>query len=418
MRSFPRTARRRLAAAGLAVTLATGAVSVPLAHADDIHDRQERVEERVEKADHALDESSARYQRAYGAFQAAQERLDVARGELASAKTRLGAARVRDQEMQEALELAQARLDQAEADLEQGQADLEEQRQAVTDMIAEIYEAGDPRLEAFSSMIQAQDPADLTWTQEGQSVMVGQQTEAYDELRAAEVLLKVRTDQREEAEAAVAERRQEAADHLVVMRDLTAQARDARAAVRSVVSERRDAKAAAAAVKARDMAALQRLKAREQDIKDRIARMAARSSGGGYRGSSDGFLGWPVQGGYVTSPFGMRKHPIYGYWGLHNGTDFGGGCGLTMLAAASGKVVAKYYDSVYGNRLFVYVGKVNGKNLTIVYNHASSYGVSIGQQVSRGQAIGSVGDTGWSTACHLHFTVLANGQPVNPMNYL
>jgi len=417
VRSFPRTARRRLAAAGVAVALATGAVSVPLAHADDLRDRQERVEKQVESADHALEESSARYRRAYGALQAAQERLSVARGELASAKTKLGAARVRDQEMQEALELAQARLDQAEADLVQGQADVEDQRQAVTDMIAEIYQEGDPRLEAFSSMIRAEDPADLTWTQEGESVMVGRQTAAYDELRAAEVLLQVRTDQREEAEAAVAERRQEAADHLVVMRDLTAQARDARAAVLSVVTERRDAKAAAAAVKARDMKALQRLKAREQDIKDRIARMAARSSGG-YRGAADGFLGWPVSGGYVTSPFGMRKHPIYGYWGLHNGTDFGGGCGLTMLAAASGKVVAKYYDSVYGNRLFVYVGKVNGSNLTIVYNHASSYGVSVGQQVSRGQALGRVGDTGWSTACHLHFTVLADGKPVNPMNYL
>ncbi|GAA1476367.1 hypothetical protein GCM10009623_08130 [Nocardioides aestuarii] len=417
MRSFPRTARRRLAAAGLAAALAIGAVSVPLAHADDIHDRQKRVEKKVESADHALEESSRRYQRAYGALQAAQQRLDVARGELASAKTKLGAAQVRDQEMQEALELAQARLDQAEADLVQGQADVEDQRQAVTDMIAEIYQEGDPRLEAFSSMIQAKDPADLTWTQEGESVMVGRQTSAYDELRAAEVLLQVRTDQREEAEAAVAKRRQEAADHLIVMRDLTVQARDARAAVRSVVTERRDAKAAAAAVKARDMKALQRLKSREQDIKDRIARMAARSSGG-YRGAAGGFLGSPVQGGYVTSPFGMRVHPIYGYYGLHNGTDFGGGCGLTMLAAASGRVVAKYYDSVYGNRLFVYVGKVNGANLTIVYNHASSYGVSIGQQVSRGQAIGKVGDTGWSTACHLHFTVLANGKPVNPMNYM
>ncbi len=417
MRSFPRTARRRLAAAGVAVALATGVVSVPLAHADDIRDRQKRVEKKVESADHALDESSARYRRAYGAFQAAQERLTLARGELASAKTKLGAAKVRDQEMQEALELAQARLEQAEADLEQGQADLEEQRHAVTDMIAEIYEAGDPRLEAFASMIQAEDPADLTWTQEGQSVMVGQQTEAYDELRAAEVLLQVRTQQREDAEVAVAERRQEAADHLVVMRDLTAQARDARAAVRTVVTERRSAKSAAAAVRSRDLAALQRLKAREQDIKERIARMAARTSGG-YRGAADGFLGWPVRGGYVTSPFGMREHPIYGYWGLHNGTDFGGGCGLTMQAAASGKVVAKYYSSVYGNRLFVYIGRVNGKNITVVYNHAASYGVSIGQQVSRGQAIGRTGNSGWSTACHLHFTVLENGRPVNPMNYL
>lgn len=417
MRSFPRAARRRLAAAAVATTVALGLVSVPLAHADDLHDRQKKVEKQVEHADHALEESSAQLRRAYGALQAAEQRLATARAELESARTRLDAAKVRDRRMQEQLEVAQARLAQAEDDLARGQADVEDQRLAVTDMIAEIYESGDPRLEAFSSMIRADDPADLTWTQEGQSVMVGQQTQAYDELRAAEVLLRVRQVQREEAEAEVAKRRQQAADHLVVMRELTSRAREARTAVQGVVQERRAAKAAAARVRARDLAALQRLRAREQDIKQRIARQAARASGG-YRGTADGFLAWPVVGGYVTSPFGMRKHPIYGYWGLHNGTDFGGGCGLTIQAAASGKVMAKYHSSVYGNRLFVYIGRINGKNITVVYNHAESYGVSVGQQVSRGQAIGRVGNSGWSTACHLHFTVLANGRPVNPMNYL
>jgi murein DD-endopeptidase MepM/ murein hydrolase activator NlpD len=54
----------------------------------------------------------------------------------------------------------------------------------------------------------------------------------------------------------------------------------------------------------------------------------------------------------------------------------------------------------------------------VVYNHLSGYAVGSGQDVARGQVIGYAGNTGWSTACHLHFTVLANGQPVNPMNYM
>ncbi len=417
MRYFPRTARRRMAAAGAAATLAIGAVSVPLAHADELDDRQDRVEEQIEGADHALEDSSERLQRAYARLDAAQAQLDQAQSELDSARTKLGDAQERDREMQEQLEVAQARLEQAESDLTQGRADVADQRGAVTDMITEIYQEGDPQLQAFSSMLQAEDAADLTWTQEGQSVMVGRETQAYDQLRASEVLLEVRQDQLADAEADVAEKRQEAADHLVVMRDLTAEAAAARTRVREVVGERQGARAAAAQARARDMAALQRLKARERDIKERIARQASRTTGG-YRGSAGGFLGSPVQGGYVTSPFGYRTHPIYGYYGLHNGTDFGGGCGLNMTAAGSGKVVAKYFDSVYGNRLFIYVGRVNGTNLTIVYNHASSYNVSVGQQVSRGQVIGSVGDTGWSTACHLHFTVLADGKAVNPMTYM
>ena len=81
-------------------------------------------------------------------------------------------------------------------------------------------------------------------------------------------------------------------------------------------------------------------------------------------------------------------------------------------------MISKYYSSVYGNRLYISVGTVNGKNVTIVYNHASSYTVGVGQSVSRGQTVGYMGDTGWSTACHLHFTVLVNGQPVQPMNWM
>ena len=417
MRPFPRTARRRVAAAGVAVTLALGVVAIPLAHADDLHDQQKKVQKRIDDADHALEDSSARLRRAYGALADARARLADAKSRLETARVKRDQARERDRRMQEQLEVAQARLEQAESDLTRGKADVEEQRGAVTDMITEIYQEGDPQLQAFSSMLQARDAADLTWTQEGQSVMVGRETQAYDKLRAAEVLLEVRQDQLARAEADVAERRREAAEHLVVMREVTVEARDARAEVRTVVNERRTAKAAAARAKARDMAALRRLKAQEQAIREKIARAAAQSTGG-YRGAAGGFLGWPVQGGYVTSPFGYRTHPIYGYYGLHNGTDFGGGCGLPLQAAGSGKVVAKYFSSVYGNRLFVYVGRVNGKSLTVVYNHAAAYNVSIGQQVSRGQVIGSVGDSGWSTACHLHFTVLENGRPVNPMNYL
>ncbi len=417
MRFFPRTARHRVAAAGVATTLALGAVSVPLAHADDIHDRQKRVENKIDHADDALEHSSDALRRAYGALQAAQAELAAARDHLEQTLARLGEARERNQELREKLAIAEARLEQAQSELVAGRADLETQREAVTDMVTSIYQEGDAQLQAFSSMLHAEDPADLTWTQEGQSVMVGRETQAYDELRAAEVLLEVREDQLAAAEKEVAEQQVEAAAQVVVMQDLASQARAARADVREVVDRKRDAKATAQRAKARDLAQLRKLKEQEQRIKEKIARLAARTSGG-YRGSADGFLGWPMQGGYVTSPFGFRTHPIYGYYGLHNGTDFGGGCGVPLLAASSGTVVAKYYSSSYGNRLFVYLGKVNGVNLSAVYNHASGYAVNVGQRVSRGQVVGYSGDTGWSTACHLHFTVLANGRPVDPMNYL
>ena len=111
-------------------------------------------------------------------------------------------------------------------------------------------------------------------------------------------------------------------------------------------------------------------------------------------------------------------HPIYRYWGLHDGTDFGAPCGSPLYAVADGTVMEAYYSPVYGQRLYVNLGMVEGQFLTAVYNHASDYGVAPGDKVQRGQVLGQVGSTGWSTGCHLHFTMLANGKPVDPMGLI
>ncbi len=143
----------------------------------------------------------------------------------------------------------------------------------------------------------------------------------------------------------------------------------------------------------------------------------ARRQSGGFTGSTGGFLQRPVPG-YVTSSYGYRRHPIFGYWGLHDGTDFSAPCGTPNRAVASGTVIARFWSDVYGNRLYLDIGRVNGKNMTVVYNHLSSYRVSSGARVQRGEVIGYSGSTGWSTACHLHFTVMLDGVPVDPMNYM
>ena len=400
--------------------LTMGALSVPTALADDLTDRRERLEERIDHADEDLDHSSARMRRAMAALGAAQAALADARAELDRAVVALGQARERDREMALKLEQARDRLEQAQADLALGRSDLEVQREAVTEMVTSIYQEGDPHLQALTSMMNAEDPAELTWAEEARDVVVRQETRAYDELRASEVLLEVREQQVAEAEQEVEVQREQAAAHLVETKELTRQARDARAAVKATVSARRDARNLAAAARQRDLRELSQLKAQERRVKELIlarARQAAQSSGG-YTGSTGSFLGWPVPGGYVTSSYGYRTHPIYGYYSLHNGTDIGKGCGAPLVAAGSGRVISQYYSSVYGNRLYVSLGTVNGKNLTIVYNHASGYNVGVGSSVSRGQTIGYMGTTGWSTACHLHFTVMVNGQPVDPMNWM
>ena len=89
-----------------------------------------------------------------------------------------------------------------------------------------------------------------------------------------------------------------------------------------------------------------------------------------------------------------------------------------MRAVASGTVMEEYFSAVYGNRLYLNLGKINGKNVTVVYNHVTGYRVDVGERVGRGEVVGYVGTTGWSTGCHLHFTVLVNGSSVDPMTWL
>jgi len=203
----------------------------------------------------------------------------------------------------------------------------------------------------------------------------------------------------------------------VVVEGLFQDARDAKQAVDRLVAESRDARQRALRARQADRAALQRLEARERRIRQQILAAAAAAGGGTYNGDTGGLLAMPVNGP-VTSPYGYRRHPIYGYWGLHNGTDFGAGCGAPLFAGAAGTVTSTYYDEVYGNRLYLSIGTVNGANVTLVYNHLSRYNVSSGARVGRGDVVGYVGTTGWSTGCHMHFTVLRNGNPVDPMQYL
>ncbi len=127
--------------------------------------------------------------------------------------------------------------------------------------------------------------------------------------------------------------------------------------------------------------------------------------------------GWvtPVPSYTLTSPFGMRMHPILGYPRMHNGVDMACAQGTPIYAARSGKVtVASYQDGGAGN----YVSINHGDGYASIYMHMTNYIVSVGQYVSAGQVIGYVGNTGLSKGFHLHFGISYNGTYVNPMNYV
>ena len=149
------------------------------------------------------------------------------------------------------------------------------------------------------------------------------------------------------------------------------------------------------------------------NMADELKKKAATNAGASVKGNGN-FI-WPTPSCHVvTSPFGMRMHPILGVYKMHTGIDIGADYGASILAADGGTVIISGYDDGgYGN----YIVIDHGNGFTTLYGHMSKREVSEGQSVYQGQEIGLVGSTGNSTGPHLHFEISQDGTRVNPLNY-
>ena len=125
--------------------------------------------------------------------------------------------------------------------------------------------------------------------------------------------------------------------------------------------------------------------------------------------SGQGFI-MPIEG-RLTSPFGLRKHPIFGVVRQHNGVDFGCVRGQPIWAAKAGKVIFAGLKSGYGNVVLI---EHDGPVITL-YAHQQELLVSAGHQIEKGEVLGRCGSTGWSTGPHLHFEVRTGGEAKDPM---
>lgn len=128
-----------------------------------------------------------------------------------------------------------------------------------------------------------------------------------------------------------------------------------------------------------------------------------------------GYYLWPTPGyKHITSPFGYRTHPVYGYRRFHSGVDIGAANKSKIISPGNGIVIlAKYYGG-YGNAVIIDMGG----GVTMLFGHCSSLSVKKGDYVVAGQIIAHVGSTGVSTGPHLHFEVRQNGTAVNPMPWV
>ena len=338
---------------------------------------------------------------------AEQDRLAGVRQDIDYLLARAEANVVAKEQARQAAEEAKTALETLEAQQAEDKAALEKEKAKVEKALAAEQERADDltaelrRLASKKHGLKAEEQAELDRIAKEKAAAEARRRAAEEAARqkAAEEAARQRAAERE------AQRQREAAAEAQRRRDQAA-ADEANRRAAAADAEARAANQAAADARAREAA---QEEARRQE--------AARERERAQQVSSSGYLSQPMPGA-VTSEFGMRLHPILGIYVLHSGIDFGAACGTPVTAAADGVVYATPYDASRGNHVIIDHGVQRGVNLTTAYLHLSSFAVSPGQSVARGQVVGYEGTTGSSTGCHLHFETRENGTPVNPRNWL
>ncbi|WP_332644673.1 peptidoglycan DD-metalloendopeptidase family protein [Aeromicrobium sp.] len=412
-----RSRRKSITAALLAVAM-TFAVSSPSVadKKSDLQEQQKAAKEAAKDAKQALDGSTKEYAAAVSALRGAQAMLDTAQNQLGKTRGQLAVAKQRDAQMQAKLLVSEANLDEAMAKLKQGELELKESEAIVEQFTVENLMQGSRGLRAFGDLLRGEDPAEFTDQMNLNDSVGDAQLATMQGLAATRVLLEVKRDEVEKLRDVIKKQRAEAAANLKRMAKLEKKAEQQRDTISGLVDAREDARHSAALTKQEDEKRY-REEVRERNRLEAELQALINKGGSNPGGDGGGTLSRPVNGP-ITSPYGMRVHPITGVYKLHDGTDFGAGCGTPIRAAASGTILSQYYNGAYGNRIILNNGTMRGVNVVTTYNHLSRFARSSGSHVSRGEVIGYVGSTGYSTGCHLHFMVLANGRTTNPAGWL
>ena len=381
-------------------------------------------------------------------LEAAQKLLAPAEAKLAVAQQSADSANQAANAAQEALTAAKAGVVAVQEEIAKIERDVAEIRTQIGSLARLIYSTGG-QFEEVQVLLDSRDPAEFTERLAALRRVSRGNSDTFEQLAAAQVALQTKlaestrlkqlaTDKESEAgqRAADAEVALETAnqakqvvDQLVAQRaGIVAKADSERDSVKAQYDALRAEQARiAAAIKKAEAAERAREKAKQKEKnkgKPGGSKPGGSTPGGGNSGGSSGgsnggsvtptgSLSWPMPGRKAGGRTGPRIHPIYGYRSCHTGDDIGAPSGTPIKSAADGVVISTTSGGPYGNNTLI----SHGGGLVTMYAHQSRFGVTKGQRVTRGQTIGYVGSTGYSTGPHLHFEVHVNGIPWEPMGW-
>jgi murein DD-endopeptidase MepM/ murein hydrolase activator NlpD len=397
--------RACVALAVCALTAGTVFGAQPSAIDKKIHAQQAKlnaVQSQLQSKKHELDEAAAKV----GTI---GQQLAITNHNITLVQARLG-------DLDAQMSSTQRKLHWNERQLAAAQATLQRHNDALRRRLIDAYEQGDlgyvavlMESKSFGDFVERWN--DVRYVIKANEVTIRSRREAANHVAQIQAGLLANEASLRNAQAD-ATQQQLALDGLAQQRrNLLAIAETQRTNVATQVSQLDDTSAAAEAA----LEELVREKQAEEEARRASERRAAQLAGESLppEPGAPGQLAWPVSGP-ITSPFGMRMHPVYGRPILHAGIDIGVPQGTTIGAAADGRVIVAGYEGDCGNM----VALDHRGGLSTIYCHMSQIFVGVGQDVQRGQAIGAVGMTGDATGPHLHFQVMQDGHPVDPMSYL
>lgn len=372
--------------------------------------RQREIGTQIATLKNQVAEASAQESALLGQLDDLDTRITDLSGRVGSLDARILAAQTELRGAQQRLDELEGRYRRAYAELERLRSRLVGARRELRARAVAAYTEG-PNLGAYAGAFESSGIRELAARTGYLDTVVQQQQETVDRFR---ILRERATDQTEVLDLARGD--------ALAQRDVVANHTSALQAARR---EQDTVRQQLLADTNRRAYVLEDVRSRKAEFQQEIAELQAesnsitaflkaRQAGQGVTPIGSGVLAAPIPGARITSNFGSRYHPIFRDWRTHAGIDFGATAGTLIRAAADGEVAFAGARGGYGQTTII----DHGRSLATLYAHQGSILVRAGQAVKRGQVIGRVGSTGYSTGPHLHLEVRVAGTPVDPRRYL
>lgn len=413
------------------------AVTSSTAFADDRDDavaKQEAADQKIEDLRNQLEGLDSNLADVYIELEEANRQMEPAQARLDEAQKVASGAEREYNNVKSQLDAAEGERDRLTQEIANASDQEKELDAAVGALTRDLYRGDSPS--TLTLVMTAQNTEEIESRAASAMTMARTQTQALDSVREKLAINRSQVERQKATADRISKLEKESKAALTKAEDAQKEAEDQLQAVKELKDSLAKKKKAWDSQKAEAKAQIEKYEKQREEAARKVAKIdqenrendvvfdeAAQTSSSAASTpaptrSPGALFSKPLRGAVVTSNFGYRIHPIFGYLKLHDGVDFGVDCGTPQYAAREGVVTEQYFDSGGGNMVFINHGMINGSSWSTQHLHLQSAAVSVGQHVDTSTIIGYTGSTGNSTGCHSHFSVLRDGEYVDPLDYM